>query len=450
MSRIAGVHRFVAVPMAALLLVGGGISAVVVALPGAPAGATAITVVDETSFRSAWDSNLNDTIVLGADIHLSVGTCSSAVRTTAAGPITIDGQGQFKIIQDCAGNGVLEVDSQSNTTLRGVTITGANGSGSGGGMEFAPSGPATLTVDHTTFLNNLATNDTNTDGGAIDMNSAGNTLVVTDSSFLGNKAGDDAGAIDCNDVNQTLTITRSTFAGNATTGNNESQGGTIDLESSACHLTMVNSTVTGSNSRDLGAISGENNTDTITLVYTDIVNNTFGQTVSPFTAPSPSAQAHPHPSKPDPVGTETLANSPANLFLPNASNLTLFGSVIARPHNGANCAQSGGAPMTGVVSSGYNLADDTSCGLTAATDKQGAANDPLLAFLANNGGPTQTLLPLSGSPLIDAIPAAACQSGPAAGITTDQRGVSRPQGVGCDIGAVEVAVAILVQPRFTG
>jgi hypothetical protein len=36
----------------------------------------------------------------------------------------------------------------------------------------------------------------------------------------------------------------------------------------------------------------------------------------------------------------------------------------------------------------------------------------MLGALANNGGPTQTRLPLTGSPLIDAIPNAAGQTAP--------------------------------------
>ena len=73
---------------------------------------------------------------------------------------------------------------------------------------------------------------------------------------------------------------------------------------------------------------------------------------------------------------------------------------------------------------------------------------------ANNGGPTQTQLPQSGSPLIDAIPdpGGVCPAAPT--ITTDQRGVARPQVPGCDIGAVEVQLATpapaRITPKFTG
>ncbi|MGZ4715805.1 MAG: choice-of-anchor Q domain-containing protein [Acidimicrobiales bacterium] len=50
-------------------------------------------------------------------------------------------------------------------------------------------------------------------------------------------------------------------------------------------------------------------------------------------------------------------------------------------------------------------------------------------------------MPATGSPLLNAVPTGSCQADGASGITTDQRGITRPQGTGCDIGAVEVEVA---------
>src|SRR3970282_626777 len=56
-----------------------------------------------------------------------------------------------------------------------------------------------------------------------------------------------------------------------------------------------------------------------------------------------------------------------------------------------------------------------------------------LGPLANNGGPPQTHALLAGSPAIDA---GSPDCPPPA---TDQRGVARPQGPACDIGAYERA-----------
>src|SRR5262249_18365714 len=90
-------------------------------------------------------------------------------------------------------------------------------------------------------------------------------------------------------------------------------------------------------------------------------------------------------------------------------------------------------------SGGYNLVGvGTDCGGLVVPDRVGTAVnpiDPMLDALQNNGGPTQTMGLLPGSPAIGAIPlsAGACVVGTA----TDQRGVARPQGKGCDIGAVE-------------
>jgi hypothetical protein len=82
-----------------------------------------------------------------------------------------------------------------------------------------------------------------------------------------------------------------------------------------------------------------------------------------------------------------------------------------------------------VTSLGYNLADDTSCGLTATGDLVVA--DAMLGPLQDNGGPTETHDLLPGSPAIDAG-SPGCPPP-----DTDQRGVARPQGAARDIEAVE-------------
>jgi CSLREA domain-containing protein len=81
-----------------------------------------------------------------------------------------------------------------------------------------------------------------------------------------------------------------------------------------------------------------------------------------------------------------------------------------------------------IESTGHNLDSDGSCFLTAAGDLP--ARDPLLAVLAENGGPTETQALLPGSPAIDAGAADGCPQ-------HDQRGIARPQGAHCDIGAFE-------------
>jgi hypothetical protein len=75
-----------------------------------------------------------------------------------------------------------------------------------------------------------------------------------------------------------------------------------------------------------------------------------------------------------------------------------------------------------------NLDSDNSCGFTGPGDLPGT--NPLLGPLANNGGPTDTYALLAGSPAVNAGDNTFCPA-------TDQRGVSRPQGPACDIGAFE-------------
>lgn len=69
--------------------------------------------------------------------------------------------------------------------------------------------------------------------------------------------------------------------------------------------------------------------------------------------------------------------------------------------------------------------------------------DPQLAPLANNGGPTPTMAIAASSPAFNRAAAATCPA-------TDQRGISRPQGGACDVGAYELVLALSLMPPFVG
>ena len=87
------------------------------------------------------------------------------------------------------------------------------------------------------------------------------------------------------------------------------------------------------------------------------------------------------------------------------------------------------APWT---SNGYNIeSPGDTCGFEHDTDLINVS-DLNLGPLADNGGPTETHALLPGSVAIDVIPEAACE------VDVDQRGVTRPQGPACDVGAFEL------------
>lgn len=91
---------------------------------------------------------------------------------------------------------------------------------------------------------------------------------------------------------------------------------------------------------------------------------------------------------------------------------------------------------TAVINSGIaSISSGTNNLIRSTTTFGGTASnaDPLLGALAANGGPTPTMLPASNSPALNSGSDAAAT---AAGLTTDQRGLSRFVG-GVDLGAVE-------------
>ncbi len=130
----------------------------------------------------------------------------------------------------------------------------------------------------------------------------------------------------------------------------------------------------------------------------------------------------------------TLAenNAPAGSGIYNLEGgITLKNALIA----GACVNQDGS------VTASHTLVQDSGSACDLQNDENGniIGEDPLLSLLQDNGGYTLTHLPQFLSPVIDSGNLEGCPA-------TDQRGVVRPSGIGCDIGAVEVVIYRLYLP----
>ena len=256
---------------------------------------------------------------------------------------------------------------------------------------------------------------------------------MTNTAFLNNSTCADGGGLDYE--GDDLTISHSTLAANVATG----VGGA--LWASGDSVVIIDSTVSGNQAQeDAGALQTVG-TD-LQLGYVTLVQNSIGE------GPSCDEQIPKDVSSGAHVSGQGKGN-PAQVNLEDGT-LTSFGSVLALPSAGEiNCFFD--PPAT--TSQGYNFSDDASCGFTGTGDRENAG-DPGLGALGYSGGLAPTQVPQTGSPLLDAIPVAACQTGVASGVTDDERSVTRPQGTGCDIGAVEVEVVaplpLVVTPKFTG
>ena len=328
------------------------------------------------------------------------------------GPTTIIGAGAGLTIIDAAGiDRVFDIIG-GPTELQGMTITNgapavvvpadggniregyyvdltvqdaiiSNGNATYGGGISGDRG--LLTILRTELRGNSVTSYLGNSGvgGAIKKGGGSQgSLVLTDSSLTDNHADDGVGIMV---IDSGLTATNSTIA------NNFSYSRTVLLEASG--------------SSNFAAI----------LDHVTIANN---KTVS--------------------LGGGG-AGLTVNLIFPAVMPVTVAGSLFVNNVTDAassNCVLIGnGVPA--ITSGGHNLSDDTTCAGFTKPDDLNNNQLTTLGAIANNGGPTRTLALGVGSSALDA--AGAC-----GGLTpTDQRGVSRPQGIACDIGAFEAAVNVV-------
>jgi hypothetical protein len=119
----------------------------------------------------------------------------------------------------------------------------------------------------------------------------------------------------------------------------------------------------------------------------------------------------------------------------NTGAIAIKSTIVANTVSGRDCYNSS---ISAITSQGYNLSTDGSCANLLKQASDLTTTDPKLGPLADNGGSTETIALLPGSPAIDAVPTADCTDTSGNPVTTDQRGVSRPQGTACDIGAFEL------------
>jgi hypothetical protein len=342
----------------------------------------------------------------------------------------------------------------------GTNTVAEGGNGGGGGLE---NDGGTVTISSSTFSGDIATGGGSI-GGVATLGEGGSgfggalsnvgTLTITDSTFSGDSAtggggtntgftssgqGGDGfgGALFTAGTATTATISGSTFSGDSATGGGGAgaaagsagtgAGGALNNGGT---LTITNSTLTGDSAtggEGFGAATGGNGLGgaLINSLSATITNATLSGNSATGGAPGGSGLGG---------ALEAFSNT-----------ITVTNSIVAvntaSGTPGPNCIQSGGT----VTDGGNNLEDGsgpTDCGFSAANHDQFAATPSQLGLggLGNHGGPTQTMALAPGSLALGHANLVVCTNttGPNPVNGVDQRGVHRPQGTGCDIGAFEL------------
>jgi Chlamydia polymorphic membrane protein (Chlamydia_PMP) repeat len=365
--------------------------------------------------------------------RILLATCLSALcliaLSTQAATITVtntndDGAGSLRQAIANANNGDTIHFGVAGTIIlttgellvdKSITINGPGSDnltvdGNLASRVFHVSSGVTAAIAGLTITNGTGWADelTNTGGGIYNDHA---TLALDNCTVSGNYAGYGGGG--AHNRSGTLTVTNSTFSGNwAAAPHSVGDGGAVlnDAYDGNATLTVINSTFSGNQSYHFGGGIYNDNGATLT-----VKNSTF---------------------------SDNYDFSGDAIF--NLGSMTIGSTIL----NGAY----GNLYNYGTVTSlGYNLSSDDGAGLLTAMGDQ-INTDPMLGPLQDNGGPTFTRAPLTGSPAIDAG-----KNFTAA--TRDQRGAgfvrmfdnastaNASGGDGTDIGAYEVQPAT---PSYVG
>ncbi|MDQ6747088.1 MAG: hypothetical protein M3010_03145, partial [Candidatus Dormibacteraeota bacterium] len=321
----------------------------------------------------------------GGTVTITGSTIDGNTSDSQAGGVVEDGGGVLKISQSVVSN------NTARDSAAGIYLDGSG----------------TITLDHLEVFGNTALGTASTGrsaflgGGGGITDDGGDAITMSDVYVHDNTASHGAGMLfdgagTTNMTNVTVSNNKTALLGNEG-GAQDGFGGGI-LVDGAQLLTVVNSTVSGNTSASQGGgIMWQNGISTkpSSLSFVTIADNTAA------------------------VGGQ-------NLQLLDKAVVNLRATIVSG--SAANCG-GGTAP----VSQGFNLDSGSSCQLGQTGDQSNA--NPRLAALANNGGFEPTRALNAGSPAIDAV-STGCPPP-----STDQRGVTRPQGTRCDVGAFEAVPA---------
>jgi hypothetical protein len=291
-------------------------------------------------------------------------------------------------------------------------------------------------------LNNLAIVNGNYFGGwGGGIENYYGTLTVTNCTITENSAWFGGGI---HNDHGTLTVTNSTIAGNSASGGG---GGGIYIFDGT--VTVTNSSISSNSAysgggigNDQGTINVDNSTisaNTATNYGGGIYNNigllsVTNSAISGNSAPTGGGIFISNGS--NTLTNSTLADNSSIGIYNYSGTLNVMNCIIAKGNASGNCCYGGHTDAYN------NLADDNTCGY--GFTESGSIN---LGPLGNYGGSTQTIPLLPGSAALDAGDDETCEDPPVNNL--DQRGISRPIGLHCDIGAFEYQVQVKLLPAGT-
>jgi hypothetical protein len=408
-------------------------------------------------------ANPGDTIEVSGTIddNPTVNIAVTITQMSGGNPAVVNGGSNGSVFVIASKQGI-------EVTLDGLTLENGESSDGGG---IAIYGNSTLTVTDSVISGNTASGGGQ--GGGI-YNGGNSTLNVVDSTVSGNtdSAGGQGGGI-YNDG--TVTVTNATVAANTAEGGG--QGAGIYSDGTA---NVTDSTVSGNTAPDGGQGAGLYNSGTAIVTDSTIADNALpgpsagegagiynsgaaivaDSTISGNAAPS-GGQGGGFYSGPGQVlqllqssalsSGQRINQQCLNNCNQQAQSAVLAGDILATPGGapaGGECA--GG----GFTDAGYNVDDDGTCGLSDPSISDSATIDSFLGSLADNGGPTDTIALLPGSPAApDPAQAVIPASFTASGLTTsscsqfDQRGVG--WGTPCDMGAYALTTPTITSADTT-